>query len=217
MKKPVKKLIKRICYSLPLVGTFLRMMQVGYVDCDFSFWNYFKFRFFCRNRLLYHPKAKNCIVRHPKNMLIGENSVIFKNGCYIQGGGKLAVGKYVIFATNIGVITANHKLTNQNKHDRGVVEIGDYCWVGMNSIILPNVVLGQRTVVGAGSVVTKSFPEGFCVIAGNPAKKIKDINPEEFVKPKAEYEFYGWIPKEKFEKFKKKHLRENTIFFPKNV
>ena len=39
----------------------------------------------------------------------------------------------------------------------------------MNSIILPNVNLGNHTIVGAGSVVTKSVTEGYCIIAGNPA------------------------------------------------
>ena len=48
----------------------------------------------------------------------------------------------------------------------------------MNSMILPGVELGPRTVVGAGSVVTKSFPEGDCVIAGNPAKIIKKLGTE---------------------------------------
>ena len=46
----------------------------------------------------------------------------------------------------------------------------------MNSVVLPGVKLGDHTVVGAGSIVTKSFPEGYCVIAGNPAKMIKKIN-----------------------------------------
>ena len=58
----------------------------------------------------------------------------------------------------------------------GKIIIGQGCWIGMNSVILPGVVLGEKTIVGAGSVVTKSFLEGYCVIAGNPAKKIKDLN-----------------------------------------
>ncbi len=45
----------------------------------------------------------------------------------------------------------------------------------MNSVILPGVQLGDYTVVGAGTVVTKSFPKGRCVIAGNPAKVIKEF------------------------------------------
>ncbi|MCZ6594930.1 MAG: hypothetical protein O6943_08450 [Bacteroidetes bacterium] len=47
---------------------------------------------------------------------------------------------------------------------------GDYSWAGMNSVILPRVKLGTHTIVAAGSVVAKSFPEGYCVIAGSPAK-----------------------------------------------
>ncbi len=52
----------------------------------------------------------------------------------------------------------------------GRIHIGDQCFIGFNSIILPGITLGENTIVGAGSVVTKSFPEGHVVIAGNPAR-----------------------------------------------
>ncbi len=67
--------------------------------------------------------------------------------------------------------------------DGAPITLGDHCWIGMNAVILPGVELGERTVVGAGSVVTKSFPEGHCVIAGNPARILRRLE-----KPKEERE-----------------------------
>lgn len=60
----------------------------------------------------------------------------------------------------------------------GRVTIGNSCFIGMHSILLPGVELGDHTIVGAGSVVTKSFSEGNVVIAGNPARVICSL--EEF-------------------------------------
>jgi acetyltransferase-like isoleucine patch superfamily enzyme len=47
----------------------------------------------------------------------------------------------------------------------------------MNAVILPGVTLGENTIVGAGAIVTKSFPEGWCVLAGNPARVIRKLDP----------------------------------------
>lgn len=202
----IKSFLRRVMYALPIYGTYRKLCHIGYDETGFSFKSYIVFRFFTRNKAIYWPKAETCTIKFPQNMIIGVNSVVFKKGNYIQGLGKLVIGKYVRFATNVGIITANHNIYNHQAHTKGIVEIGDYSWVGMNSVILPNVKLGPRTIVGAGSVVTKSFPEGFCVIGGNPAKKIKDLDPDKFVKPHYKYEAYGYILAEDFDKFKKKHL-----------
>lgn len=58
----------------------------------------------------------------------------------------------------------------------GKIVIGDHCFIGAKSILLPGVVLGERTIVGAGSVVTRSFPQGNVVIAGNPARVICTVD-----------------------------------------
>ena len=57
---------------------------------------------------------------------------------------------------------------------KGPVIIGDYTWIGENVSIMPGVNIGKSSVIGANSVVTKSFPER-SIIAGNPAKIIGTI------------------------------------------
>ena len=56
--------------------------------------------------------------------------------------------------------------------------IGERCWIGMNAVLLPGVVLGPNTVVAAGSVVARSFPDGNLVVGGIPAKTIKSVKPQ---------------------------------------
>ena len=76
----------------------------------------------------------------------------------------------------------------------------------MNSIVLPGVTLGPRTIVAAGSVVTKNFPDGFCVLAGNPAKLVKELDKSRFIPPHDEYDYYGYISQKNSHKFKQKYL-----------
>jgi len=202
----MRKIIKAILYASPFFGTYLKLRTCHFAG--FSFWRYLYFTFFTIDKSIYWPRFKSCVVFAPWNITIGINCSIGNKGCYIQGNGKLIIGNYVRIGPNVGILSGNHDIYNHFKQDRRVTIIGDYTWIGMNSVILPGVVLGPRTVVGAGAVVTKSFPEGYCVIGGNPANHLKIIDKEKFIPYIAKYEFYGYIPKDKFEKFKNRHFKK---------
>ena len=75
------------------------------------------------------------------------------------------------------------------------VVICDHSWAGMNSVILPRVKLGTRTIVAAGSVAAKSFPEGYCVIAGSPAKIIRYLDKEKLCPGRMKKNFMGLFQK----------------------
>ncbi len=122
-----------------------------------------------------------------KISVIGAENIIFDyndlnnfmtHGNYFQAtGAKLEIGSGTYIAPNVGIITENHDLHDPSKRGVGKeVVIGKKCWIGMNSMILPGVKLGDNIIVGAGSIVTKSFSEGRCVIAGNPARLIKKLD-----------------------------------------
>jgi hypothetical protein len=98
-------------------------------------------------------------------------------GCYIQAINGIEIGDYCLFGPNVGIISANHNPANPREHlPASPIKLGDHCWLGFGAIILPGVELGPRTTVGAGAVVTKSFPEGHCVIAGNPARVVRRLD-----------------------------------------
>ena len=98
-------------------------------------------------------------------------------GVYYQNyDAKIIIGKGSYIAPNVGLITSNHDINDLDNHIPGQdIILGEKCWIGMNSVILPGTVLGDNTIVAAGAVVTKSFEEGNYVIAGVPAKVIKRL------------------------------------------
>lgn len=160
---------------------------------------------FKKNR--YYPVDPNSTVSG-RNIILGKGSVIGqRGGCYIQGIGRLFIGDYVRITQNCIITSANHSALDHSIEIKKETIIGDYCWIASNACVMAGVVLGPRTIVGAGSVVTKSFPEGYCVIAGNPAKLIKQLDPKDFVEPvKEKIEYYGYIRADKFPAYFKKNL-----------
>lgn len=135
------------------------------------------------NSLVPWPVGYKNTVTHPENIIFSTDdlNIFHTYGVYFQAiDAKIYIGKGTWIAPNVGLITANHNIYDLEKHTPGKdIVLGEACWIGMNSVILPGVHLGNNTIVGAGSVVTKSFIEGNCVIAGNPARIIKKINIEE--------------------------------------
>lgn len=195
----IKKLIKKL---IPWYNEYL--------ECERSTRTYFGYCEYVKYKLglqkVYWPKDKTCLVANARRIYVGKNSLVGRPCSYFQGSGKVYISDYVQFGPNVGVQSANHDLYDQRKSVAKPIRIGDYCWIGMGSIILAGVELGPRTIVGANSIVTKSFPEGYCVIAGNPAKVVKLLDKDKFVPWHEDREFYGFIPKERFEKERRKYI-----------
>lgn len=112
-----------------------------------------------------------------KTVYLGKNVAPFfanSGNCYFSGINKIFIGDNTIFAPGVKVISANHDKVDYSKHIKNEtpIRIGKNCWLGATSVILPGVQLGDNVIVGAGSVVTKSFGSNL-IIGGNPAKIIK--------------------------------------------
>lgn len=159
------------------------------------------------NRKAYWPVHFTSKINNARNIKIGIGTAPgLSHGCYIQGIGKIYIGDYTIIAPNVGIISANHNLYDHRKSEIGKVVIGKYCWIGMNSVIMPNVTLGDHTIVGAGSIVTKSFTDGYCVVSGNPAKVTRILEKNKCVEFSNAYEYYGYIKKLNFDAYRQKFL-----------
>lgn len=97
-------------------------------------------------------------------------------GVYINAYNRIYVGEGTNIGPHVSLISANHHFIHNDLHEKASpIRIGPRCWIGSHVVILPEVELGENTIVAAGAVVTKSFPEGFLVIGGNPARVLKTI------------------------------------------
>lgn len=119
----------------------------------------------------------------------------FMGGCYVfaKEDAPIEVGDYTIISANVCLAGYNHDIYDYTKfHSKGGIKIGRYCWIGMNASIMPGVTIGDHTIVAAGAVVTNSFSEGYCMLAGVPAKVIRRIDPDRCVEHRTSKEFIGF-------------------------
>ena len=124
----------------------------------------------------------DCEFGNPKNIFF-ENNIRIGDYSSIYAQGKVTIKSGTMIADRVDIRTANHYydgddlnlLPFDEKILIGDVVIEENVWVGAHSVILPGVRIGEGSVVAACSVVTKSV-EPYSVVAGNPAKLIKQRN-----------------------------------------
>ncbi|HMN11685.1 MAG TPA: sugar O-acetyltransferase, partial [Bellilinea sp.] len=130
--------------------------------------------------------GKGCIVRGPffcdygKNITLGDG-VYFNFNCVILDVCPVKIGSRSMFGPGVQILTALHPIDAEERATwveyGSPITIGEDVWVGGGAIICPGVTVGNRSIIGAGAVVTKNVPDDV-IVAGNPAKIIRRLKPE---------------------------------------
>lgn len=128
--------------------------------------------------------GEGCYIEPPFHANFGGKHVHFGNFVYANFNLTLVddthiyVGDYTMFAPNVVIATAGHpilpELREKQYQFNASVKIGRNCWLGAGVIVLPGVTIGDNSVIGAGSVVTKDIPANV-VAVGNPCRVLRTI------------------------------------------
>jgi maltose O-acetyltransferase len=115
-----------------------------------------------------------------RNIELGER-VFFNFNCIVLDVCRVSVGHCTLFGPSVQIYTATHPMdaAQRRLHESGrPIVIGSDVWVGGGAILCPGVTVGDRAVIGAGSVVTRDVPPGVFA-AGNPCRVIRAIEGSE--------------------------------------
>jgi acetyltransferase-like isoleucine patch superfamily enzyme len=131
--------------------------------------------------------AKSSYSDIPGQLIIEDNAIIGSHANIRATGGKIHIGKNALIAQQVSLIASNHKISNEQLYwdspwdeaKTGVL-IDENVWIGAGVTVLPGCSIGKNSVIGAGSVVTKSIPANE-IWVGVPAKKLKEIDGTEGV------------------------------------
>ena len=115
------------------------------------------------------------------NIKTGEK-VFFNFNCVVLDVMQVTIGSRTLFGPNVQIYTATHPI-NYKERASGLeyakpITIGEDVWVGGSAVICPGVTIGNRTIIGAGSVVTKDIPDDVFA-AGNPCRIIRKLEEKE--------------------------------------
>lgn len=129
--------------------------------------------------------GENCYIEPPLHANWGGKHVHFGNNVYANFGLTLVddthifVGDGTMFGPNCVVATAGHpilpELRERQLQYNIPVHIGKNCWLGAGVLVMPGITIGDNSVIGAGSVVTKDIPANVIAV-GNPCRVLREIN-----------------------------------------
>lgn len=161
--------------------------QLGYLDRLYDFNATRPTELERREKMLKEMLAEcgdGCYIEPPFYTNWGGHHVHF--GSYVYANFNLTlvddthiyVGDHTMFGPNVTVATAGHpilpELREKGLQYNAPVHIGSNCWLGAGVIVLPGVTIGDNTVIGAGSVVTKDIPDNV-VAVGNPCRVLREV------------------------------------------
>ncbi len=123
------------------------------------------------------------------NITIGDN-VFINFGCIIFDMGEVTIGDNAMFGPRVGIYTTNHAFDAEERIANVVVSkpihIGNRVWLSADVKIVQGVTIGDNSIIGAGSVVTKDIPPNV-IAAGNPCRVIREITEKDkWIKKNAE-------------------------------
>ncbi len=110
------------------------------------------------------------------NIRLGER-VFFNFNCVVLDVSPVTIGDYTLFGPAVQIYTATHPMNaalRRKQEFSKPIRIGSDVWVGGGAILCPGVTIGSRSVIGAGSVVTRDVAEGVFA-AGNPCRVLREI------------------------------------------
>ena len=149
--------------------------------------------------------GEDCYIEPPFHSNFGGHHVHFGKSVYANFNLTLVddthiyVGDHTMFGPNVVVATAGHPIVPELRElayqYNAPVHIGRNCWLGAGVIVLPGITIGDNSVIGAGSVVTKDIPANV-VAVGNPCRVLREINEKD-----REYYFKGRKIREEDKKF----------------
>lgn len=127
----------------------------------------------------------DCYIEPPLHSNFGGHHVHFGKNVYANFNLTLVddthiyVGDYTMIGPNVTIATAGHPilpvLREQAYQYNASVHIGRNCWLGAGVIVLPGVTIGDNSVIGAGSIVTKDIPANVIAV-GNPCRVLREIS-----------------------------------------